>query len=184
MIIDERDQLQIPPFSPIIKNTCNHTIMPESWSDFTIRTITPDDLEMVLHHRRSMFYDMGNTDVSKLDAVIATSRPFFAERLANGRYKGWFVENAEGRVIAGGGLIINDNHASPIDPNPRRPLVVNMYTEHEYRRRGIAKKLMEVMIEWCRAEGFGTVILHASNEGKPLYESLGFQQTNEMRLKL
>jgi hypothetical protein len=36
---------------------------------------------------------------------------------------------------------------------------------------------------WCAREGVGTVILHASDEGRPLYEKLGFEATNEMSLK-
>ena len=59
-----------------------------------------------------------------------------------------------------------------------------MYTEPAVRRHGIAKRLMDEMIEWCRKEGFGSVSLHASEYGRPLYASLGFQATNEMRLKL
>jgi GNAT superfamily N-acetyltransferase len=59
-----------------------------------------------------------------------------------------------------------------------------MYTEPEYRRRGLARKLMEIMIAWCKQEAFGSVLLHASDEGRPLYEALGFVATNEMRLKL
>jgi hypothetical protein len=40
------------------------------------------------------------------------------------------------------------------------------------------------MIEWCRAEGFAAVYLHASKDGRRLYESLGFEPTTEMQLKL
>lgn len=63
-------------------------------------------------------------------------------------------------------------------------MVVNVYTDPSHRRQGIARKLMEVIIDWCRSEGFGSVLLHASDEGRPLYESLGFTPTNEMRLML
>jgi hypothetical protein len=43
---------------------------------------------------------------------------------------------------------------------------------------------MQAMVDWCRCEGYGTVSLHASAAGRPLYESMGFQPTNEMSLKL
>jgi GNAT superfamily N-acetyltransferase len=43
---------------------------------------------------------------------------------------------------------------------------------------------MQTMIEWCRREGFARVNLHASEDGRHLYESLGFEPSNEMRLKL
>jgi GNAT superfamily N-acetyltransferase len=59
-----------------------------------------------------------------------------------------------------------------------------MYTEPGARRRGVAKRLLEVMINWCRIKGFSGVSLHASSAGRPLYETVGFQQTNEMILKL
>ena len=43
---------------------------------------------------------------------------------------------------------------------------------------------MQTMIDWCRREGFARVTLHASTDGRHLYESLGFEASNEMRLKL
>ena len=40
------------------------------------------------------------------------------------------------------------------------------------------------MIAWCRREGFARVTLHASDRGRHLYESLGFEASNEMSLRL
>ncbi len=153
-------------------------------NDFSIRSATLADLAVIMHHRRSMFFDMGYRDEAALAAMRATSEPFFAKGLANGSYVGWLVENPLKQVIAGGGLIAFEYHSSPADPFPRRPVIVNMYTEPGYRRKGIARELMKRMIDWCRKEGFGSVLLHASEDGRPLYESLGFQPTNEMRLML
>jgi len=87
-------------------------------------------------------------------------------------------------VVAGGGIIVLTYHSSPRDPKPQRAWIVNMYTEREYRRQGLARRLMEEMIRWCRAQRMTTVYLHASDEGRALYESLGFTPTNEMRLPL
>lgn len=154
------------------------------WNQFTIREASLVDLEVVLNHRRSMFGDMGYHDELVLDIVESNSRPFFAERLADGRYRAWLVETSSKEVVAGGGIMIFDHVSSPRDPHPQRPLIVNMYTEPAYRRKGIARKLMEIMVDWCKKEGFGSVSLYASNDGRPLYEALGFKPTNEMRLML
>ncbi len=43
---------------------------------------------------------------------------------------------------------------------------------------------MDTALEWCRANRVQAVILHSSDEGRPLYESLGFKPTNEMRMVL
>jgi GNAT superfamily N-acetyltransferase len=65
-----------------------------------------------------------------------------------------------------------------------RATILNVYTDPEYRRRGIARLLMETMIDWCKRKGLARVNLHASDAGRHLYESLGFEPSNEMRLKL
>lgn len=157
---------------------------PLQWKQYTIRLGTPADLDVVMHHRRSMFLDMGRKDNANFAASMVTSRVFFQERLSNGQYHAWLVESSPGHIIAGAGIIVFDYHSSPLDPFPKRPMVVNVFTERAHRRQGIARKLMEIMIDWCRAEGFGSILLHASDEGKPLYDSIGFKPTNEMRLML
>jgi GNAT superfamily N-acetyltransferase len=73
---------------------------------------------------------------------------------------------------------------SPDDTSGRRALVQNVYTEPEFRRQGLARQLMLAAISWCREQGLHSVSLHASDFGRPLYEDLGFHQTNEMRLNL
>jgi predicted GNAT family acetyltransferase len=61
-------------------------------------------------------------------------------------------------------------------------LVLNVYVEREWRRRGIAGALMRTLLDDLAARGIRRIILHASPEGRRLYERLGFAQTNEMRL--
>jgi len=62
--------------------------------------------------------------------------------------------------------------------------VVNVYVQPAYRRNGLARRLMVAILDWCRAQGIERIALHASNMGRPLYESLGFTATNEMVLYL
>ncbi|MBI3742580.1 MAG: GNAT family N-acetyltransferase, partial [Chloroflexi bacterium] len=52
------------------------------------------------------------------------------------------------------------------------------------RRKRLARKLTTTILDWCRANNIRTVILHASDDGRALYESLGFKPTNEMRLEI
>ena len=148
-----------------------------------IREATAADLGTIMRHRRRMFIEMGFRDERALDAMEATSAPFIKAGLADGSFRGWLVE-IEGTVVAGGGLVIVGYPSSPHDPKPRRAWVLNMYTEPDYRGRGLAKSIVEAMILWCRREGFSWVSLHASDAGRHLYEKIGFVPTNEMRLTL
>ena len=43
--------------------------------------------------------------------------------------------------------------------------------------------LMQHVIDWARSGTIETLVLHASDEGRPLYEKLGFVQTSEMRYR-
>jgi GNAT superfamily N-acetyltransferase len=148
------------------------------------RSATPGDLEEVLRHRRGMFHDMGFTDQATLNAVAESSREFIRRGLHEGWYRGWFAVAGD-RVVAGAGLLITDWVAHPLSPHdPHRAYVLNVYTDPEFRRLGLAKQLMLVIIETCRSEGLRTIWLHASEHGRPIYSSLGFEPTNEMKLVL
>jgi len=149
-----------------------------------IRKAGLKDLNHILHHRRAMFEEMGFQDIATLNSVDDVSREYFTEALRLGTYKAWLAEAPAGRIVGGGGIVIANWPGYPGENHANRAWILNMYTEPEARRRGIAKQLLNAMIDWCRLEGFRTVSLHASPAGRPLYESVGFQPTNEMRLAL
>lgn len=151
----------------------------------TIREIAPEDLEEILAHRRLMFHDMGYSDEIVLAGIVESSRPCIRTYLAANSYRGWFAVAAGGRVAAGAGLLITDHVSGPLSPGQtRRAYLLNVYTYPEFRKQGLARQLTQKAIDWCRAEGFKVLWLHASEYGRPLYESMGFEQTNEMKLVL
>jgi len=131
-----------------------------------------------------MFEEMGYGDEVPLDRMEAVSREYFSAALRDGNYRSWLVEGADGKILAGGGMVISAWPGHPAEGRGERAWVLNMYTEPEARHRGLARRLMETMIEWCRAHGLSMVSLHASDAGRPLYETMGFEPTNEMRLKV
>jgi ribosomal protein S18 acetylase RimI-like enzyme len=71
-----------------------------------------------------------------------------------------------------------------VGPGPWRANILNVYTRPESRRMGLARKLMDTALAWCRANHVQAVILHSSDDGRHLYESMGFKATNEMRILL
>jgi len=151
---------------------------------FHIRSANLHDLHHLVHHRRAMFEDMGHLDPAVLHHVDQSSEEYFTEALRLGTYKAWLAETHNARVVAGGGIVISAWPGYPSESLAKRAWILNMYTEPEARRLGIAKQLLQTMLDWCRTEGFRNVSLHASPAGRPLYESFGFQPTNEMRLPL
>jgi GNAT superfamily N-acetyltransferase len=152
--------------------------------EYVIREAGAADFAHLVYHRRTMFAEMGLGDAASLDRVEEASKKYFAQALQHGTYKGWLAEAAGGAVIGGGGLVLACWPGYPGETLAQRAWILNMYTEPAARGQGVAKRLLHVMIEWCRNNGFSNVSLHASDAGRPIYESFGFQPTNEMRLKL
>jgi GNAT superfamily N-acetyltransferase len=152
-------------------------------ADITIRQAAPGESAIVLHHRRSMFRDMGEGTPGQLDRMMEVLTPWLARALADGSYRHWLALDASGRVAGGGGVLLAPWPANPKDPCTERAVILNVYTEAEFRKQGVARRVMLAILDWVRAEGLRTVHLHASAEGRPLYEKLGFEPTNEMRLR-
>ena len=153
-------------------------------SEISIRSATPQDCAVILHHRRSMFQDMGEGSPEDLDRMVEATASWLAGALADGSYHGWLAEDPQGQIVGGGGVLISSWPAGPHDPVTQRALIINVYIEPKVRRRGLARRLMSLMIQWLKEHGFSSVVLHASDEGRPLYETPGFVPTNEMRLRL
>ncbi len=51
-----------------------------------------------------------------------------------------------------------------------------MYTRKEYRRKGIAKALLQKVVDEAKAYGCGVVQITASDAGALLYADFGFVQ--------
>jgi GNAT superfamily N-acetyltransferase len=142
-----------------------------------------EDVPTLVRHRHSMFEAMGYIDRAALDLMDANFSEWVREKLARDEYHGWFLTDAANSIIAGAGVWIYEWVPGPTDASTRRAVIYNVYTEPEYRRRGLARILMNKALKWCRTQGIRTVTLHASDKGRKLYELLGFEQTDEMRLE-
>jgi ribosomal protein S18 acetylase RimI-like enzyme len=156
---------------------------PASTSDLHIREATPADIPEILRQRRAMYEDMDYKDAAALSAMVSISEAYLKKAMAEGSFHSWLA-SVETRTVAGGAIIISPWPAHPYDLECRRATILNVYTDRAYRRRGIARQLLETMIARCKQQGFARVDLHASPDGRHLYESLGFEPSNEMRLKL
>lgn len=142
-----------------------------------------EDVDAIVHHRRAMFFEMGYHDETALSAMSTNFRPWLQKKMEAGEYLAWFVVAPDSSIAAGLSLWLMEWPPHMIGAGSRwRGNILNVYTEPAWRRRGWARALMKVALDWCTANQVGAVILHASPEGRGLYESLGFTPTNEMRL--
>jgi GNAT superfamily N-acetyltransferase len=150
-----------------------------------VRPSGPGDHDLLVRHRQGMWTDIAIATPAEIDAAGPEYREWMLREIAAGRFHGFVAEDSTGGV-AGSGVV----WLQPVQPRPGRlagsqlPYIMSMYTEPEFRRRGVATRLVEAMIGWARERKFPWVTLHASSFGYPVYRKLGFEDSNEMRFWL
>jgi GNAT superfamily N-acetyltransferase len=158
---------------------------------FKIRIATTSDLEVVSWHRARMFKDMGKLPPELFESFRVQSRDALQRMFEANEYVGWLAspESQSDRIVAGAGAQLRE---VPPHPQPdangkiaivsgRQANIGNVYTEPEWRGRGLATLLIKRIIDWSREEGIISLVLHASDEGRAVYERLGFIATSEMQ---
>ncbi|MDZ4669820.1 MAG: GNAT family N-acetyltransferase [Phototrophicales bacterium] len=148
-------------------------------TEITIRRATSDDMTAIIQQRHEMFVEMGFGTPESLTQMDIHFEKWLRPRLISQEYIAWVACDGE-TVVAGLGLWIMDWIPAPDGITFVRPYVCNVYTEPSHRKQGIARQLVEIMLDYCKACGYPRVRLHASIFGKPIYEALGFIPTNEM----
>jgi GNAT superfamily N-acetyltransferase len=130
-----------------------------------------------------MFYDMGSVCESERKQIAAEAIVQIQQMIRRGDYYGWLVAGDD-MMVAGGGVILRSLLPRPGNlQGGEEACILNVYAHPEYRRRGLARRLKQVILLWCEQRKCARVARQASEAGEPLYISLGFERTNEMRLQ-
>ena len=157
---------------------------------FSIRRARVEDAPVIAWHRARMFQDMGMVSPAAFDGFVNEARLWTERALASGEYLGWLgtPKDQPGAIAGGAGVQLRQVAPHPFRPpradafaKGRHAIVLNVFTEPEWRRRGLAQLLMHEILRWSRDEQLDRLVLHASDEARALYERLGFELTNEMR---
>ena len=138
------------------------------------RLATPADIPELLRLAALMYQSMGVDTEASSWREGATK--LLAERLGGDELVMFAVDDPEreGRLVACGGAAVIQRVPGPATPDGRWAYVQWMVTEPGFRRRGLARAVLEAILDWLSARGIVNVELHATKDGEPLYRSLGF----------
>jgi GNAT superfamily N-acetyltransferase len=148
---------------------------------YRVRAATIADADTLVAHRIGMFTDMG----VEMDAasVGAAFRQWLVDALPSGLYRAWVVETAGAAgsvdiaIVGGGGITVLPWPPGPRYLGDRLAFVYNVYTEPAHRHRGVARLVMDHIHAWCLASGVTSLALNASQDGRRLYEALGYRES-------
>jgi ribosomal protein S18 acetylase RimI-like enzyme len=129
-----------------------------------------NDVAELISLRKQQLLDEGSKPEPDIDMEL---KEYFSVNIINNNFIAWLaIENNE--IIATSGLCFYELPPNYSNPSGKIAYITNMYTKNNYRRKGIATKLFEKIIEEAKSMDYKVIRLHASIEGKGLYKKYGF----------
>ena len=110
--------------------------------------------------------------------VRRESYEYYAKSLGDRTHCAYLVFDKDRFVGAGG---VSFYRVMPTYHNPTgwKAYIMNMYTHPEYRRKGIALHMLDLLVKEARQAGIGFISLEETEMGRPLYEKYGFVKMND-----
>ena len=145
------------------------------------RKLTEGDLAEFIRLRIAQLREEGAAE--ELD-LVPSLRDYYRRHLADGTFVSWLALDG-GKIVGTSGMSFVEKPPYFSCPSGRIGLLSSMYTDPDYRRRGIAKELLRRVTEEARAYGCGAVQITASDMGVLLYTAFGFKKNgNFMQYRL
>lgn len=140
------------------------------------RIATKQDLEILMHIRLEMLRKVNELpdDFNFSDELIANSKRYFLE---GNQTTSIALKND--KVIACASISYIEIMPTFSHPTGNRAHLMNVYTNADYRRQGISRKLVSMLIDEAKEKGVTEISLDATDSGRPLYEALGFHASDE-----
>ena len=143
--------------------------------------INKKELDTFIQMRISQLREEGATE--DIDLVPAL-QDYYNRHMSEGTFVSWLAMDGD-RIVGTSGMSFVEKPPYFGCPSGKMGLLSSMFTDPEYRRKGIAKELLSRVVEEARAYGCGTVQITASDMGVLLYTDFGFVKNgNFMQLKL
>ena len=108
---------------------------------------------------------------------------YFDEHINKNDFIG-IVGEYNGNIVSTAYLFIFDYPANPNLINGKVGRLLNVYTFPEYRKKGIAKILIEKIIKEAKSIGVNRINLNATEAGYNLYKNLGFKEDTDKPMEL
>ena len=140
---------------------------------YIIRPATVGDIDALIDLRLTMFRAMGFDDDTLLERVSVACYTYFEQHLPTSLFRAWVAE-AKSDMVASIGLVMHSIPPSPRNLVGLEGYIMNLVTLPGWRHQGIARALLDHVLEVLREEGIPVISLHTSADGCQLYESLGF----------
>ncbi|MFT4145225.1 MAG: GNAT family N-acetyltransferase [Mobilitalea sp.] len=150
--------------------------------EILIKRASKEDVERVIANRKAFITDVMNREAS--DEFMEATTEYFHNNI-NSETLLCYIAIHEDQIVASVITTIAQVIPKTYNLSGKIGYVYNVYTLPNYRRQGIATKLLQEVISEARDLGVGELYLNATEDGRPVYEKLDFRMLeNEMRLMI
>lgn len=122
--------------------------------------------------------DFGELSGEQLDALPQHIGPYLRWHLGTNLLV-FVARDDEAGIVSCAWLLLIEKPPSPRFMHGRTGTLFNVYTDKAWRRRGLASQVLQALIADARARKLDLLELNASEDGYPLYRSLGFCNAHE-----
>ena len=145
------------------------------------RRLTEKELDIFIEKRIHQLREEGAKE--EIDLVPAL-KDYYQRHMAEGTFVSWIALDGN-TMIGTSGMSFVEKPPYFGCPSGKIGLLSSMYTDPDYRRKGIAKELLSRVIKDAKEYGCGTIQITASEMGVKLYTDFGFvHNENFMQYKL
>ena len=149
--------------------------------EISYKRLTENELDWFISMRINQLREEGARENIDLAPAL---KDYYMRHMADGTFVSWLAFN-ENKIIATSGMSFVEKPPYFGCPSGRIGLLSSMYTDPDYRRKGIARELLARVIKDAREYGCGTVQITASDMGVKLYSDFGFvHNENFMQYKI
>jgi len=139
--------------------------------DIIYKKLTEKELDTFIQMRINQLREEGATEDIDL---IPNLKSYYKGHMEDGTFVSWLAIDGD-EIIGTSGMSFVEKPPYFGCPSGRIGLLSSMYTNPNYRRKGIAKELLSRVVDEAKEYGCGTVQITASDMGVKLYTDFGFK---------
>ena len=139
------------------------------------KKLTENELDRFIGMRITQLTEEYTSDGKNAPDVDLESalKDYYHKHMADGTFVSWLAMDGD-KIIGTSGMSFVEKPPYFSCPTGRLGLLSSMFTDPDYRRRGIAKELLSRVVDEARVHGCGSVQITASDMGVLLYTAFGF----------
>ncbi len=108
------------------------------------------------------------------DDFVGQTHAFLDDRMRAGDMRSWLAEDG-GSCVGTVSMLLLEMPPKPDELRTREGYLINMYVVPDRRRGGVGWMLVEACLAGAAALGVRRLLLHATADGRPMYERAGFE---------